>query len=151
MYGDKPTSLDGYLERMSKVIFTAGINWKVVEAKWEGIKEAFTGFEVEEVAAMTPDDIDRLAADPRLIRNHKKIEAIVDNASTLLELDARAGGFGRYLAALGGFEAQSADVKRHFKFMGPSSAHIFLAMVGEEVPESAECGHYTHGGDGPRR
>ena len=55
--GEKPESLGGYLENMSKVIFTSGINWKVVEAKWPGIKEAFGGFDVEKVARLAPDDI----------------------------------------------------------------------------------------------
>ena len=146
-FGEKPKSLDGYLEDMSRVIFTAGINWKVVDTKWPGIKDAFAGFDVRKVAAMTPADVDRLAEDTRLIRNRKKIEAIVDNANMLLELDKQAGGFAKYLASRGGFEAQSADLRSHFRFLGPSSAHIFLAMVGEPVPESAGCEHYAHHGE----
>jgi 3-methyladenine DNA glycosylase Tag len=137
--GEKPESLAGYLESMSKVIFTSGINWKVVEAKWPGIKEAFGGFEVENVARLAADDIDRLAADQRLIRNRKKIEAIADNAAMLLELEKTPGGFAGYLSSLGDFEAKTADLTRHFKVLGPTSASIFLAMVGEPIPESYVC------------
>ena len=137
--GDKPESLAGYLERMSKVIFTSGVNWKVVEAKWPGIKEAFGGFDVQKVARLTPADIDRLAVDPRLIRNRKKIEAIADNAAMLLELDKAPSGFAGYLTALGGFEAQTADMTEHFRFLGTTSAPMFLAMVGEPIPESYVC------------
>ena len=143
-YGEKPTSLDGYLELMSKVIFTSGINWKVVEAKWAGIKEAFAGFDVKKVAAMTPDDVERLSGDQRLIRNRKKIEAIVDNANTLLELDKAPGGFAGRLAGLGDFQEKADDLRRTFRFVGPSTAHIFLAMVGEPVPESPHAGHFAH-------
>jgi 3-methyladenine DNA glycosylase Tag len=137
--GDKPESLAGYLENMSKVIFTSGINWKVVEAKWPGIKEAFGSFDVEKVAQLGRADIDQLATDPRLIRNRKKIEAITDNAAMLLELDKTPGGFGGYLSSLGEFEAKAADMTRHFRFLGPTSAPIFLAMVGEPIPESYVC------------
>jgi hypothetical protein len=137
--GDKPESLAGYLESMSKVIFTSGINWKVVEAKWPGITEALGGFDVEKVARLTPDDIARLAADSRLIRNRKKIEAIADNAAMLLELDKAPGGFAGYLSSLGSFEAQTADMTRHFRFLGTTSAPMFLAMVGEPIPESYVC------------
>jgi 3-methyladenine DNA glycosylase Tag len=137
--GEKPGSLAGYLESMSKVIFTSGINWKVVEAKWPGIKEAFGGFDVEKVARLTPGDIDRLAADPRLIRNRKKIEAIADNSAMLLELEKTPGGFAGYLSSLGDFEAKTAALIQHFRFLGPSSAPIFLAMVGEPIPESYVC------------
>jgi DNA-3-methyladenine glycosylase I len=146
MTHSKPRSLAGYLEAMSKVIFTAGISWKVVEVKWDGIKEAFYGFDVEKVAALGPDDIDRLAADTRLIRNRKKIEAIVDNAARLLELDREAGGFDKYLASLGDNDAKIAALRRNFGFFGPSVAHIFLAMVGEPVPGSESCEHYRHRG-----
>jgi len=90
--GDKPESLAGYLESMSKVIFTSGIKWKVVEAKWLGIKEAFGGFDVQKVARLTPDDIDRLAGDPRLIRNRKKIEPIPE--SYVCEQMRKYGGGG---------------------------------------------------------
>ena len=146
MCGEKPKSLDGYLESMSGVIFTAGISWKVVDAKWEGIREAFGGFDVKKVAAMSPDDIDRLAGDTRVIRNRPKIAAIVENANTLLDLDKQAGGFDKYLTSLGDFQAKADDLTRHFKFIGPSSAHIFLASVGEQAPESADSRHYGHSG-----
>jgi len=150
MHFEKPESLDGYLEYMSKVIFTAGINWRVVEAKWDGIKEGFADFDVKKVAAMSPDEVDRLAGDPRLIRNRKKIEAIVENANRMLELDQEPSGFGAYLSTRGDYEAKVADLRRNFKFLGPSSAHIFLAMVGEPVPESDNPTHYSHGGRGAR-
>jgi 3-methyladenine DNA glycosylase Tag len=151
--GDKPESLAGYLERMSKVIFTSGMNWKVVEAKWPGIMEAFGSFDVQKVARLTPDDMDRLVGDPRVIRNRKKIEAIADNAAMLLELDKAPGGFAGYLSSLGGFEAQTADMTRHFRFLGATSAPIFLAMVGEPIPESYVCeqlARYGGGGGGLR-
>ena len=132
----KPASLAGYLERMSKVIFQAGMNWKVVEAKWPGIREAFDGFDVQKVAHLTAADIDRLAADPRVIRNRPKIQAISDNAAMLLHLDKAPGGFAGYLTELGGFEAQRAALTEHFRFLGTTSAPMFLAMVGEPIPQS---------------
>jgi 3-methyladenine DNA glycosylase Tag len=149
----KPEGLSGYLERMSKVIFQSGMNWKVVEAKWSGILEAFEGFDVHKVAHLTAADMDRLAADPRLIRNRKKIEAIADNAAMLLELDKRSGGFAGYLAGLGDFEAQRAGLTEHFRFMGETTAPMFLAMVGEPIPQSyidAVVAKY-HAGGGDKR
>ena len=132
----KPDSLSGYLERMAKVIFQSGMNWKVVEAKWAGISEAFEGFDVHKVAHLSAADIDRLAVDPRVIRNRPKIQAISDNAAMLLELDKRPGGFAGYLASLGDFDAQRAHVTEHFRFLGETSAPMFLAMVGEPIPQS---------------
>lgn len=61
------------------------------------IREAFHDFDVEKVAALTSTDIDTLAHDTRLIRNHRKIEAIVDNAGRMLDLERQPGGFADYL------------------------------------------------------
>jgi DNA-3-methyladenine glycosylase I len=141
----KPTSLSGYLEAMTRVIMAAGISWKVVEAKWEGIKEAFAGFDVEAVADMTPEDVDRLAGDTRVIRNRRKIEAIVENAGKMLELESAPGGFAGYLRSHGDYEKTAAAVRKDFRFLGESSVYFFLASVAEPVPDWRECG-YVHQG-----
>src|SRR3972149_1054973 len=64
----QPRSLADYLEVMSKAVFQTGMSWKIVGAKWPGIKEAFRGFDPEAVAHLTPDEVDSLTNDPRLIR-----------------------------------------------------------------------------------
>ena len=85
----EPTGLADYLEIMTKAVFQSGMSWQVVEAKWAGFREAFEGFDPERIAAFDGDDVDRLAADTRIIRNRRKIEATVHNAEVLLALDAR--------------------------------------------------------------
>jgi DNA-3-methyladenine glycosylase I len=134
----KPTSASGYLEAMTRVILTAGINWQVVDAKWEGIRDAFAGFDLETVADMTPGDVERLMTDPRVIRNRRKIEAIIDNAGKIAELDASYGGFDKYLRAHGDYEKTAAVLKHDFSFLGDSTVYFFLAMVGEPVPDWEE-------------
>jgi DNA-3-methyladenine glycosylase I len=131
----KPTSASGYLEAMVRVIMTSGINWHVVDAKWEGMREAFSGFDVERVAKMTSEDVERLVTDPRIIRNRRKIEAIIDNAAKIAELDRTYGGFDKFLSSHQTFEEKVAVLKREFSFMGDSTAYFFLAMVGEKVPD----------------
>jgi hypothetical protein len=58
-----PDSLDVYLEVMSKAVFQSGMSWKVVEAKWPSTQEAFLGFDVKQVAAFGPFEIEELAQD----------------------------------------------------------------------------------------
>ena len=65
------------------------MSWQVVEAKWDGFREAFAGFDPEAVAAFTGDDVERLAEDTRIIRNRRKIEATVHNAETMLDARRR--------------------------------------------------------------
>jgi len=111
------------------------MNWRVIDAKWEGIREAFAGFDPITVAEYGPADVARLLADPQIVRSKAKIEATIDNAQALIELDAEHGGFGRYLRSRGGFGETVADLKRQFRFIGDSGAYHFLWQVGEPVPD----------------
>ena len=134
----RPSSLAGYLETMSRIVFASGMSWRVVEAKWDGIRAGFRDFDPERVATMSPADVERLAADPAVIRNRKKIEATVHNAAVMLELDGRQGGFAGYLASQGGFEKTAAELRRDFRFLGESGAYYFLWAVAEPVPAYEE-------------
>ena len=130
----RPRDLAGYLEALSRPVFQAGMSWRVIDAKWEGIREAFAGFDPVTVAEYGPADIVRLLGDRRVVRSKAKIEATVDNAQALLELDAEYGGFARYLRSHGGFEEAVANLKRQFRFIGDSGAYHFLWSVDEPTP-----------------
>ena len=134
----KPASLAGYLEAMSRPVFSTGISWRVVDAKWDGIREVFEGFDPERVAAIDPADVDRLVQDPRIIRNRKKIEATIDNAATMLALDREHDGFEKYLSSWGSFEKTVAALRRDFRFLGESGAYFFLWGVAQPVPSHEE-------------
>jgi 3-methyladenine DNA glycosylase Tag len=134
----EPRGPDDYLEVMTKAVFQSGMSWQVVEAKWDGFREAFHGFDAERVSRLTPDDVDRLAADKRIIRNRRKIEATVANAEAIVEMAERHGGFDKYLASLGDFEAKVAALRKEFSFLGDFGAYYLLYVVGEEVPPHEE-------------
>lgn len=129
-----PTRTGDYLEVMSKAIFQTGISWRVVENKWPGIREAFREFDHRRVASLTEAELAELSADTRVIRNRRKIEAIVDNARQMLDLEEQHGSFKGYLRSHGGFEGTVADMRKRFKFLGEMGAFYFLYVVGEEVP-----------------
>ena len=130
----KPRSLDDYLEQLSRGVFQAGISWRVVDAKWTGIKAAFHRFRVERVARMSDREIDEVAQDERVIRSRPKINAVVHNARTLLDLE-RAGGFKRHLGSFHEYEELATDLKKRFKFVGDSGAYHFLYTVSHPVPD----------------
>jgi 3-methyladenine DNA glycosylase Tag len=130
----KPRSLSGYLEALSRPVFQAGMSWRVIDAKWDGIREAFALFDPPTVAGFRARDVQRLLGDRRVVRSRAKIEATIDNAQTLLELDSEHRGFGRYLSSRGGFEETVADLKRQFRFLGDTGAYHFLYVVDQPVP-----------------
>ena len=134
----QPQKLADYLEVMSKSIFQTGISWQVVENKWPDIKQALRGFDPETIAHFSFQDVDQLVKDKRVIRNRRKLEAIVFNARRLLELDKEYGGFQPYLRSHGGFEATAKDLRKQFKFLGETGSYHFLYVVGEEVPPYQE-------------
>jgi 3-methyladenine DNA glycosylase Tag len=134
----KPQSLADYLEVMSKSVFQTGISWRVVESKWPGTREAFHGFDPEIIAKLPLEEIDSLALDTRIIRNRRKIEAIIENAQRLLELDKQFKGFRKYLRSFESFEDLTKDLRKNFKFLGDMGAYHFLWVVGEKVPDWEE-------------
>lgn len=134
----KPSSLDDYLEVMSKAVFQSGISWRVVDAKWPGTREAFLNFDVAKVAAFDEKDLEDLSQDTRVIRNYRKLAAIVSNAQQMIALDKEHGTFQNYLRAHGDFDATLKAMRKDFKFMGPTGVYYFLYVVGEQVPPHEE-------------
>jgi 3-methyladenine DNA glycosylase Tag len=129
-----PKSPDDYLEQLSKPVFQAGINWRVVNAKWPGIKKGFHDFKIERVARMSDREIDTLMKDEGVIRARPKLNAVVHNANALLELE-RAGGIKKHLRSFDDYEELAADLKKRFKFVGDSGMYHFLWTVKQPVPE----------------
>lgn len=138
MHGPPPQytakSLDDYLEHMSKPVFQAGINWRVVNAKWPSISKAFYGFQVERVARMSDREIDKLMEDEGVIRSRPKLNAVVYNANALLELE-RGPGLKKHLRSFDDYEALASDLKKRFKFLGDSGTYHFLWTVKHPVPD----------------
>jgi len=130
----KPKGLSDHLAAMSRAVMEPGLNWRVVDSKWPGIVEAFDCFDVRRVASYSPADIGRLMEDRRVIRNRRKIEAIVHNAGEMLALDGVGGDFAAYLHSKPTYELLVEDLKSRFEFLGDSGAYHFLYSVGEQVP-----------------
>jgi len=150
----EPTRLADYLEVMTKAVFQSGMSWGVIEAKWDGFREAFAAFDPTTVAAFTGDDVDRLGEDARIIRNRRKIEATITNAETMLALDGGPGGFPGWLRSHADFDATVAALRGEFRFLGDTGTYIFLYVVGERVPPHEEWmrahGSTAHRASAPR-
>ncbi|MBU6498203.1 MAG: DNA-3-methyladenine glycosylase I [Rhodospirillales bacterium] len=119
-------------ERLCLEIMQAGLSWELVLKRRAGMRAAFAGFEVDQVAAMGPQDEARLLADPAIIRNRLKVAAIIGNARRVQALRASHGGFAAWLDAH--HPREKADwVKlfaRNFKFTGGEIVGEFLMSLG---------------------
>ena len=130
-----PGDTRAYLEQLTKAVFRAGLNWKVVENKWPGFMEVFHDFDPEYVANLSPKQVEAIEENPAVIRNRSKIEATVENANVMMELVAENGTFHDFLASHADPEATVQDLKTRFHHLGESSARGFLWSVGEPTPE----------------
>ena len=122
-----------FFEHLSRAVFQAGISWRVVAAKWDGIREAFHGFDPGKVASLQPTDIARIEADARVIRNSPKIEATVDNAQELLAILRTHGSIRAYLASFPGARSAAADLQRRFRFLGDTGVWRLLTSAAQDT------------------
>ena len=127
-----------YLEVLTKAVFESGMSWKVIEAKWPGFQEAFHGFDPERIVDFSPDEIDALTSDTRIVRNRRKIESTIHNAATMLELEREFGSVRAYLQSKPDFWDLVKDMRKRFKHVGDFGAYYFLYVVGEPVPANDE-------------
>src|SRR3990172_552244 len=120
-----PPNDDAYFENMSRVIFQAGLNWKVIDKKWPTTKKAFAEFNAEKVARFANVDVARLLKDEGIVRNRGKIQAIIQNAVLFGEIKKQCGTFKKYIDSLDKSKNYAVVVKEltgRFKWLGPSSA-----------------------------
>lgn len=90
---------DRWLSMMTRLVFSAGFVWRVIEAKWPGFEAAFYGFDPVKLAMLPGPEADALAQDTRIVRNGQKIGATFDNAQFVLDIAEQHGSFGAFVAA----------------------------------------------------
>ncbi len=73
-------------ERLCLEAFQSGLSWLTILRKRQNFRTAFRGFDMTEVAAFGPVDVARLLADPGIVRNRAKIEAVIQNANAAVTL-----------------------------------------------------------------
>ncbi|MEG9248889.1 DNA-3-methyladenine glycosylase I [Arthrobacter sp. Soc17.1.1.1] len=135
-------------ERLSLEAFQSGLSWITILRKRDAFRRAFAGFDPVAVAAFGPDDVERLLADPGIVRNRQKIEATIANARALLTLPE-----GTTLASVledhrppprpapadlsevPAITAESTALARELKrlglrFVGPTTAYAMLQATG---------------------
>lgn len=132
----RPASDAGFLEAASRIIFMGGLNRQVVDNKWAAFREVFHAFDPARVAAMTPSDIERLMGDARIIRNQKRLEAVVTNADTVAALARDHGSFGAWLDGLyasTGVDGAAKELAARFAYISDAGARNWLYATGYDV------------------
>ena len=127
-------TIDQFLELMAKAIFASGFSWMVVDKRWPEIRQAFQKFSAPTVVAFTDDDLRSLGAEPGVIANEQKIEAVRQAAGLLIHRKAEFGSIGRWLDSMEGFDEQQRAL-RTARFVGPFGAYFVLSVAAFDVPD----------------
>ncbi|MBA2528672.1 MAG: DNA-3-methyladenine glycosylase I [Euzebyales bacterium] len=154
-WGRPVTDDRALFEKLCLESFQAGLSWLTILRKRAAFRAGFAGFDVERVAAFGDADVERLMADPGVIRNRAKILATIANARTVQ-------GLGRPLSQLvwsfapppapapsspadvaavtAASTALSRELKRAgFRFVGPTTVHAFMQAMGLVNDHLAGC------------
>jgi DNA-3-methyladenine glycosylase I len=129
--GETPPDDRAYFEMLTWFVFGAGLNWRVMRSKWPAFTRAFAKFDYRKVARFGDDDIDRLLADPGIVRNGKKVVGTLENARQVAAIIKEHGGMTPWLRGYGADTASlEKEVRKRFSHMGETTAKMFLTCVG---------------------
>lgn len=127
--GEAPASDQGYFEVLSLCLIQAGLNWASIRKHWPRYREGFLSFDIEELARADADD---LMNRPGVIKNRRKVEALIQNAREFRSIGREFGSFSAFvetLRPLAGTERLKALSER-FRQVGPETADYFLHSIG---------------------
>lgn len=118
--------------RLILEINQAGLSWETILKKEEAFKKAYSNFDIKKVADYTNADRERLLADAGIIRNRLKINAAIENAKVIVNLQEEYGSFENWLAQQ---HPQPKEewiklFKRTFLFTGSEIVNEFLMSIG---------------------
>ncbi|MBM3489650.1 MAG: DNA-3-methyladenine glycosylase I [Alphaproteobacteria bacterium] len=144
--------------------FQAGLSWITILRKRDNFRRAFDGFEPRKIARYRPDKLQRLMADPGIVRNRQKIEGAVESAKAWLAIMEQKNSFDRFLwqfvdgrpklnhwrrleqipAATPESQAMAKALReRGFRFCGPTICYAFMQAVGMVNDHVVECFRHT--------
>ncbi|MCM2294104.1 DNA-3-methyladenine glycosylase I [Allorhizobium sp. BGMRC 0089] len=133
--------------------FQSGLSWLTILRKRENFRAAFAGFDFEKVAAFDDQEVERLLADPGIVRHRGKIVSTINNARRALEMKAEFGSLAAYFWR---FEPDAQErparmdyvtlkanptsptsirlskdlKKRGWSFVGPTTVYAFMQAMG---------------------
>jgi DNA-3-methyladenine glycosylase I len=134
-------------EMLTVNVFQPGLNWRVAASKIPVFDKVFKHFDVKEIAKFDELDLERLEEDPEMIRNPRKIRAVVQNAQATLKLQPEFKDLADYVWSFKpknnvvkgtlqeethglGAELAKDMKKRGFTFVGPTTMELFLISSG---------------------
>ena len=126
---------DRYLAEMAACVFRAGFVWRIIQLKWEGFETVFNHFLPIWVASRSPEEIETIATDTRIVRNLTKVKSVQENALFILDIQREHGSFGKFLAEWpeDNIVGLWKYLKKHGNRLGGNSGQYFLRFMGKDT------------------
>ncbi len=131
-YGFPVDNDDELFGRLILEINQAGLSWSLMLKKERNFEVAFDAFSIEKIANYKEDKIEKLLNNAGIIRNRRKIEAVVHNANQILDIQKEFGSFKQWLNHYNGLSLKEWTklFKKKFKFTGEKIVEEFLMSTG---------------------
>jgi len=131
-YGYPITDDNELFGRLIMEINQAGLSWETILKKETSFRNAYHNFDIRLVAAYTISDRERLLADPGIIRNRLKVNAAIENAKIILDIQVEYGSFLNWLTY---HHPKTKEewvklFKKTFRFTGGEIVNEFLMSIG---------------------
>ncbi|GLV61001.1 DNA-3-methyladenine glycosylase I [Dictyobacter sp. S3.2.2.5] len=133
----------------------AGLSWLTILKKRENYRAAFDNFDAQKIVRYDGSKKESLLRDEGIVRNRLKINAVVENAKAVLEVQREFGSFDRYIWQFVGGKPLEADnrqqavaisermskdlKKRGFRFVGATICYAFMQAVGMVNDHTDDC------------
>lgn len=127
--------------RLLLEINQAGLSWETILKKEANFRMAYDNFNIKKIADYGEADRKRLLGDAGIIRNRLKINAAIENAKTILQLQKECGSFAQWLLSHHPKPKEEwvKLFKKTFRFTGGEIVGEFLMSIGHlpgaHVPE----------------
>jgi DNA-3-methyladenine glycosylase I len=142
-YGVRRTGFVAYFEKLCLESFQAGLSWRCILHKREAFRQSFLGFDPYKVSLMDEKDIEKLMGNKAIVRNRRKIEAVIKNAKLAIKIE-EDGGFESYINAYDNGQMLAKDLKkRGFSFVGETICQAYLTSIGVLKAHEKGCFKYT--------
>ena len=132
-------------EKVCLESFQSGLSWRTILNKRDAFRAAFDQFDFHKVALYQQEDVERLLQNSAIVRNRRKIDAVINNAQRAIEMQQEEGSlaafFWRYEAkepvepqtqttSVESIALSKTLKKKGWKFVGPTTMFAFLQSMG---------------------
>ena len=144
--------------------FQSGLSWITILNKRENFRQAYDNFDIDIVANYNDDKFEELMNNSGIIRNSAKIDASINNAKLVKQIQSQYGSFQKYIWEFVGGKPKknnwenlnqlpsktdlsltmSKQMKKDgFKFLGPTTCYSFMQATGMVNDHLKSCFRYN--------